>query len=176
MSSTQPRPWIRYLARYIDMALYTVIIIMIFVASIFILRYLGKDINVITSMPKIVFSAIFLFLLIIIEILVFHHWGTTAGKKLLKIHISKNNETTISYYEATLRTIKVWVFGLGLGIPLISLFTQISAFNKLSSNGITSWDKEGEFTIRHDDVDTWRIVLALMIVLVMLISYVKFSR
>ena len=147
-----------------------------FIASIFLLRYLGEDAKILTTMPKLLFSIIFLILLIIIESLILSHWRTTPGKKLLKINIYSDNEKEIAYTDAFLRTIKVWFYGLGLGIPLITLFTQVKAFNKLTNNGITSWDKEGNFIISYEEVATWRIVFATIIVILLFVLYIKFSR
>jgi len=157
------RPWLRYLARYIDTTMYGVIILMIFISSGVILGFLGKDISFLTTVPKILFSALNIILLIIIEALVLSHYSTTLGKKFLKINIQKKDQENITLNDAFMRTIKVWFFGLGLGIPLVTFFTQINAYGKLSDNGITRWDKEENFIITHNTVATWRIVVATVV-------------
>jgi len=170
------KPWLRYLAKYIDIAVYTLLISILFIITIFIFRYLGMDTNIFKSMPKFIFSIIFLILMIFVEIFIFYRWSTTPGKKLLNIKITKEDGSIITYNDAFIRTLKVWIKGLGLGIPIITFFTQIAAFNKLNTNGITSWDEEGGFKVIDESVAIWRIVLAGIIILGLFVSYVKFAR
>jgi uncharacterized RDD family membrane protein YckC len=172
MTTMQPRPWLRYLARYIDIILYTAIIVIILIVVILVLRNLENDINLLENMSKMIFSGILLLFFGLIEPLLLSYWGTTPGKKLLKIKITKEDNTSISFHDAFMRTIKVWFKGLGLGIPLISFFTQINAYNNLSNDGITSWDKSGGFRIVHEKIATWRIVLATLIVVTVFIAYI----
>ena len=52
--------------------------------------------------------------------------------------------------------------GEGIGIPLISLITHIAAYNRLSQQGITSWDESGNHTVEHREIDAWRVIVAVL--------------
>jgi len=172
----QSNAWLRYLARNIDILFHSIIIIILYVGLIFLMRYLGQDVMLLTHMPKIIFSIIFLLLLILVESMILSHWSTTVGKKFLKIKISQEDTDKIVFLDALVRTLKVWVKGLGLGIPIVSFITQISAFNHLNNEGITSWDKDGRFLVVNEKVAMWRIVLAIIVVVILYVTYVKFAR
>ena len=166
------RPWLRYLARYIDIAVYGIILMMMVAISAVILGFLGTNVSFLSTVPQLVFTVLYVIFLILIESMVFSHWQTTLGKKFLKIKINKLDESKIAYSDALKRTVQVWFKGLGFGIPLISLFTQINAYGNLTDKGITSWDRDGEFDVKQEQIDTWRIVVATILVACIMLLYI----
>lgn len=89
-------------------------------------------------------------------------WGTTPGKWLFNIRVSRTNGRLLSFGQALKRAFGVFVYGQGLGIPLISLFTQASAYNKLVKEGTTTWDEGADQVVTHRDLDGGKIVLAIL--------------
>jgi len=55
------------------------------------------------------------------------------------------------------------VYGLGLGIPIITLFTHIQAYNRLTRRGVTWWDEEGGFQVTHRRIGPVRASAAILL-------------
>jgi uncharacterized RDD family membrane protein YckC len=66
--------------------------------------------------------------------------GTTLGKAIFGIRVLNADNSRLNLVVSSAREFKVWVFGFGCGIPLVSLFTMIAAFKKLKDTDSTSWD------------------------------------
>lgn len=67
----------------------------------------------------------------------------TPGKWLCGIkvvRIADGKRPTLR--EACLRELLVWSRGLGLGVPLVSLGTQLLAYSDLESEGTSAWDRK----------------------------------
>ena len=92
-------------------------------------------------------------------------WGTTPGKALLNIRVRNEDRSKLSYGQGLARCFNVVVKGQGLGIPLIALVTHILAYNRLTSQGITSWDESGNHTVAHREISAWRVLIALLILI-----------
>lgn len=67
--------------------------------------------------------------------------GTTIGKAIFGIRVTKLDGSGLGFAGSFAREFKVWVFGLGFGIPILTLIAMIFGYNKLSSEGQSSWDK-----------------------------------
>ncbi len=151
-SGPQVRPWIRYWARTLDFVLFSVL--------------LGSILGVVypdfLEIPDAYFGMIALVAYVFFEPVMLATFGTTPLKALFRVRIRNHDGSRLSYPTALVRTLKVWLRGLGLGIPLISLFTHISSYNRLTNKGITSWDAEGGFVVSHKDVAWWRWLIMLV--------------
>jgi uncharacterized RDD family membrane protein YckC len=66
--------------------------------------------------------------------------GTTLGKAIFGIRVLNADKSRLNFVLSVAREFKIWIFGFGCGIPLISLFTMIAAYKKLKDTGSTSWD------------------------------------
>jgi uncharacterized RDD family membrane protein YckC len=146
------RPWIRYWARYID----------IFVFSLAFGIFLEIFIPSALELSEIFLTVLILFVWVFAESALLSSWGTTPGKWLLKINIKGQNEK-IDFSSALNRSFAVWLKGLGLGIPIISIFTLISSYNHLAKEGVTIWDKDGHFTVTHKKIGAIRIIVAIVV-------------
>lgn len=102
-----------------------------------------------------------------VEALLLSWWGTTPGKALLRVRVRKNDGRKLSYAEALSRSYSVWTRGLGLGIPLVSLFTLIGSEGKLRTSGRTSWDGAGGYVVGHQQIGALRIIAAVAIGLIL---------
>lgn len=74
--------------------------------------------------------------------------GTTPGKAIFGIRVLNADNSRLNLTVSIAREFKVWVFGFGCGIPLVSLFTMIVAFKKLKDTDSTSWDL-GRFAVTY---------------------------
>ncbi|MFA5119478.1 MAG: RDD family protein [Candidatus Omnitrophota bacterium] len=150
-------PWMRYWARYIDIVAFSLVF------GIFLAIFMPS----ILESSNIFLTILILFVWIFAESSLLSSWGTTPGKWLLKIKLTGPGGKP-EFSAALNRSFSVWLKGLGLGIPIISLFTLISSYNHLTKEGITSWDKDGHFTVTHGKIGIIRIIAAIIVSVIFL--------
>jgi uncharacterized RDD family membrane protein YckC len=153
----QVRPWVRYWARSIDMALIGVIVgIPIHIALP------GEMSNNRLLDQFVQFLALTLW--IPIEAALIAAFGYTPGKALLRVRISNKNGSNLSFGQALARSFGVWLMGLGTGlIPLVTLVTLIVAHSRLATKGVTNWDRAGRFQVTHRNVGMIRALITILI-------------
>jgi uncharacterized RDD family membrane protein YckC len=152
----QKRPWVRYLARSIDIALIVIIV------AIPIGAVLPDELNNRLVDQLIQFLALTLW--IPIEAALIATFGCTPGKALLRVRVSNKNGSNLSFGQALSRSFGVWWKGLGTGlIPFVTLATLLVAHNRLSNNGVTTWDRDGRFKVTHRKVGIVRTLIAIAI-------------
>jgi uncharacterized RDD family membrane protein YckC len=157
----QTRPWVRYWARSIDIALICIIV------GIPIGVVLPDELNNRLVDQLIQFLALTLW--IPIEAALIATFGCTPGKALLRVRVSNKNGSNLSFGQALSRSFGVWLMGLGTGlIPLVTLVTSLFAYNRLSKNGVTAWDRDGRFMVTHRQVGIVRTLIAIGIIAVII--------
>lgn len=154
-SGDQIRPWVRYWARMLDFFLFC------FLAGI-VLAFVHAPA---LEMSDTLFGIVLAFAYVFIEPAMLAGWGTTPGKTLLKVRLRNSAGNKLCYADALSRAFKIWFRGLGLGIPIVALFTQIHAYNRLTEQAVTSWDKDGDFKVSHQTIGAWRTIVAVVIML-----------
>jgi uncharacterized RDD family membrane protein YckC len=152
-ASSFPRPWLRYWAKIVDVWL-----------CCFLLALLlgGVFPQWINETNDTLLGLILLALAVPVQALLLSAWGTTPGKVLLGIRVSKN-ERNLDFGQAFKREMSVYFVGLGLGIPIIALFTQISAYNYLKKHGASSWDDGPGNVVTQKDPSVAGIVCVFVI-------------
>ncbi len=152
---SQVRPWVRYLARIVDIWVFSVLVG--FTAGI----YAPSILNV----PDIVLTIGILFAWVFQESVLLANCGTTPGKWLFKINVRDSKGKKLSFSDALNRSFSVFFKGLGAGIPLISFFALLSSKSKLQRDGVTTWDEDGGYVVTHERIGTARaIAIAVIIV------------
>jgi RDD family protein len=166
----QVRPWVRYWARMFDFSLYSV------VAGILLEEFFPTAVTGKTN--EFGFTFLLLFTWIFVESNLLAVIGTTPGKALFRIHLRLQGSDSIPFLNAFYRSLRVWWRGWGAGFPFISLFTLLHAESVLSRDGITSWDREGGFIVRHEKIGVVRTTVAVVFLgLVYILSiYVKMTE
>jgi len=147
----QIRPWVRYWARTLDFILFFFVVGSV-AAAVF---------PAITEMHDTLLGMIFLAAYNLYEPTMLAIFGATPFKALLRIRVRNKNGSKLGYGQALVRTLSVWFAGQGLGIPIAALITHIHAYNRLTGQGITSWDQSGNFTVTHKPVQWYRWLLAM---------------
>lgn len=66
--------------------------------------------------------------------------GQSLGKFIFGVKVTRQSGGYIGFKVAFWREMLVWFRGLGLGIPIVSLFTLVHAFKTLKAERNTSWD------------------------------------
>ncbi len=97
-----------------------------------------------------------------VEPILLSSWGTTPRRSFLKVTLRREDGRKLTYRQGLKRAFSVWLKGLGLGIPIIALFTQIASYNQLTKQGSTSWDREGKYRVSHRPIGIVRIALAVL--------------
>lgn len=143
-----PRPWLRYWARWVD----TFLVVLTFgltggIFGLNVAKWNNYAIGWIGMLLWIPFEAAFL-----------SSSGTTPGKWLFNIRLSDICGGRLPFSICLGRAFAVFVKGQGLGIPIVALFTTISAYSMLNSQGRTSWDAQYGVLVKHGDVGLGRIV------------------
>lgn len=152
-SGPQARPWVRFFARTIDMFSFSIIAGLI----------LGIIFESASKMNGYVLGFIFGILYIFVEPMMLSTWGSTPGKALLNIRLRREDGNRLSYSDALNRSFQVWLRGCGAGIPIVALFTQIGAYNRLRNEGKTSWDHDGHYRYIHKDISSVRIIVVTLV-------------
>lgn len=158
-----PRPWLRYWAKLVDVWLWVVIMGVVF--GIAFPRW-SMETN------ETLLGLILLACTIPIHALLLSTFGNTIGKALLGIRVTHKGQK-LSFGQALKREGLAYVKGLGLGIPIVALFTQINSYNHLKNEGASSWDKDEGHVVTHRDPSIPGIVgaVAILFCLFLLIVY-----
>jgi len=160
-------PWRRYWARIFDLTFsfpIYLIILLLFSPNMYLYLLQGSG-EYISGLILLFFYMIFF------EPMLISAFGSTPGKALLGIKIRDLSGNKISYSTAMKRGFYVLINGLGIGLPIITIFTMITAYNRLKRNGKTSWDEACGTKVLHSKISILRVILFIIIfVICMIIS------
>ncbi|QNU67017.1 RDD family protein [Ruminiclostridium herbifermentans] len=161
------RPWVRYLARYIDFSIWgnLVFISWSILSPITYKNYLLQSLWI----KSLVIILIYI-LWIFIEALLLSKFGYTLGKWILKAKVTSKNGERLTYLKALKRTGKVLVYGCALKFPFLCSIAYIISYNALINNGITKWDREEDTIVNHSEYSTFRGIIAVFLVLLFVLS------
>ncbi len=160
-------PWRRLAARTLDLLCGAILAIMVLWK---ICDYFGQEemlhgenlaLAGIAALPAILFG----------EAIVFNLFGTTLGKWAFSLRVCDENGYAATSRAYLWRLARMWVSGLCLGIPVVSLVAFAAQNRRLSSRGSTSYD---EALGLHVDKERFR-PLRLIVVLPVLIALGLFA-
>ncbi|MDD3275563.1 MAG: RDD family protein [Kiritimatiellales bacterium] len=157
IASRHAHPWCRYWARVIDIQLS---IIFLAIPVGILLALLAPELKI----PDLLLIGILMTTYVFIEPIFLATIGTTAGKALFRIRLRKADGRKLSYGEALKRSFEVLIKGLGALLPIISFFTMISSYQRLSNNGITSWDEGRSLLVSHRRLGVVRLIFIIPII------------
>jgi hypothetical protein len=142
----QIRPWVRYWARTLDFLVFCLVVGV--GAAIVAPEFLDTNDTLLTVALLALYN--------LYEPALLALFGTTPFKALLKVRVRNKDGSKLSYGQALRRTMIIWFAGQGLGIPIAALITNIHSYNRLTKQGITSWDQSGQLTVSHRPVQWWQ--------------------
>ena len=159
-----PHPWRRWMARTSD---YMVTGMIVGGVSGFV------GLKLFSSQNEIV-SGIILMMVhaLIVEPFSIAFNQRTVGKALFNISVANDDLSPLNLSQALRRSVSVWARGLGLGIPLISLFTTIHQYNALTKKGAATYDSDGGFRVTHGPITAGRVVLLVVAFVVFIALFV----
>jgi len=82
--------------------------------------------------------------------------GGSPGKWIFGVRVSDGSGRPIGFFRALTREAKVWFFGLGAGIPIVTLFTLSSSRSRLEETGKARWDRKTDIVITHRTENIWQ--------------------
>jgi len=165
---TRPAPWRRYFARVFDTLLFAWTLS--FVLSTLLAAtaptafevFYGDDgllgIPAIDMVLTVLMPVPFLALLLGLT-------GTTPGKWLMGVRVTRRDGSAIGIENALQRELNVYLAGMGLGIPFISLVTLIKSHNRLTTDRVTSWDRGNDWVVTHRPMGPAQVLLGTLGVL-----------
>lgn len=145
----RPQPWLRFWARAVDFILFT------FVMGIFIPPS-AMEWVIRAHIPP---EPLLLLLYVPLEAWMLSKRGSTPGKMLLRIQVRALPGGLPSFRQALLRSFWMYVKGLALAFPIISLFFMAWWKIRLMQSGTTAWDETAETRVEHGEPEGWRYVV-----------------
>ena len=139
----QAHPWRRYFARAIDLSLSALPVLFV--------QYVLFHSNFInrSRWEEIAVGILEWLLLLLAEPLLLSRFGTTAGKWCMGITVTRPDGGRLSLEEAFVRTARVWVYGVGLAIPLVDFACQILSYYRYTRKGeALAWEED---SVEHFD-------------------------
>ena len=127
-----PGPWRRFLARWLDLWLASML-----TSAILLLGGVNP-----ANTPRFVSWLISSAALLILEPICLHFFAATPGKAALGVSVRAWDGDRLGLGEAFSRTWKVFVFGLGLNIPVVNLVTGGLAYRRELKDMDQPWDAE----------------------------------
>ena len=154
--AADPRPWPRYFARMIDVLLFGMIGIVVFGVVLLLATDMGEDTMLAATdgIGGMLLSNMLMFLLALLPIACLLAFAQTPGKWLFGIRVRNADGSRMRLWTSLKREAWVLVRGIGLGFPVVTLFTQISSFTDLKEDGITAWDRKLGCHVQHAPA-TW---------------------
>ena len=167
-SDTEPHPWRRFIARRLDTVLVgfgTLLLIGVGAEAFAADAAAGSE-----RVTGLLLGLLFEPLAIPGNALLIGLTGSSIGKFAFGVRVLRDG-APMGVWRALRRELAVWLRGLGLGIPIITLITLVVSMNRLQANRIASWDKAQNLTVLHrpesaaSTVVMWIIALLLIFVL-----------
>ena len=172
---TSPHPWRRFFARTIDLNVNAFVLIL---GWTFLMTAVAPDqpafwtrlfVDREYTLPSALLTTAFSFLG---NIPFMAYQGTTFGKWIFGIRITKQDGGPMGFRIAFKRELAVFVRGYLLMIPLANLFALAGAYETLKEKGATSWDRDYALIVKQrpdSDVQTLVGTIAVALLLVAII-------
>jgi hypothetical protein len=152
-------PWSRYFARSFDLTITS------YIAGFGVgcgLVYVSPDMyRALISQQAQVQSLILLPVAMILNGIVAGLFGTTLGKWIMALRFTYLNGRLGVRGQIGRELGGVWVKGMGFGIPIVSLFTAMSQYRRVTQGLPASYD-EGSVLVKQDDISAWRRAIGMI--------------
>lgn len=139
LSDSVCHPWARFFAREIDLSLYSILWSAVWML---LLRW---DLSS-TLIGKLFNSYVCFGIMLLIEPLLLHLFGTTLGKFIFGIRVLDESGAKFTWWGAFDRTFSVFGSGMGYGIPFYRLWRYWKSYKSCADEERCSWEKEERYT------------------------------
>jgi uncharacterized RDD family membrane protein YckC len=160
--SLDPLPWSRYFGRTIDtlligLALWAIIGILIESIDPPLFHRLDAVGGLFHN--KLVTSILTFSLVIPLQALLIGLTGSTPGKWVFGVRITRRDGRPIGIVKALRRELDVFARGLGLGVPLVGFITQIASYKTLVRERESAWDAGRPWVVTYRSQGSMQITL-----------------
>lgn len=169
-NDTGSHPWRRYAARVADTLLLGIPMWFLLAVVGYLVAPLSTESFLLwMSRPEGRLAEVFLSTVLVIPLsaALIGKTGLSPGKWAFGVRVSKDG-LPIGFRAALKREVGVWIYGWGLGLPIVVLVTTIRSYVKLQVDGETRWDAEGGHVVSHRPQTAativWMWLAAVMIV------------
>lgn len=142
-----PHPWRRWMARGLDGMVLSVLFLFVWCVP------LHHFLQGVSNLGSTVMGVI---LMLALEPVLLHFFGTTPGKWLMGISIRNEDGAKPSWLQAWLRTWGVLRWGHGFYIPIYSIYRGWRCYKAEMDGEIQDWDREAETVLCFRDARLWR--------------------
>lgn len=146
---TVPHPWRRLFARGLDLGLYNVLWLAVWML---VFRLSPPD----SAVGRVVSSYVNYGFMLVLEPLLLSTWGTTPGKVIFGLEVRDENGVKLTYRRALDRTWTLFCKGEGYGIPGYSLYRNYKCYQACSDGEPLPWDFEERLSYTIRDTRPWR--------------------
>lgn len=160
-------PWRRYLARTLDYLLCEQLLL----TPIMLIARPNVALSGVGVSVALTVGAIALMLLL--EPLCLHYFGTTPGKRLLGLYVERPDGGRLSFGEAARRTFDVLSSGLGFYVPILSQVLLILSWLKHREGRPLSWEEGSELRLRRKHQGFLIAVYAAAVCLVLFLGFIN---
>ncbi|HQJ96817.1 MAG TPA: DnaJ domain-containing protein, partial [Candidatus Cloacimonas sp.] len=163
----KPRPWPRYFARSIDIFLGGAI-----VALVWSYIHVSSYYTIIERVNEYLLSAILYGIWIFVESFITSITATTPGKWIFNLYVLDKFGSKLDYKTALKRNLLVFYRGLGLGIPIVTLFTLLNAHSRVVTSVFASWDIDCGTVVISKKASTPKTVASVLLVIALITGVV----
>ena len=157
-------PWRRYFARNMDLVFYSVL------WDIFLALVFGVNITLRSEGGKIWDNIVTFLIMLLTEPVLLSLFGTTPGKWILGLKVTDNEGKRLTFAEAMSRTWKVFLYGMGMGIPVWNLFRMWKSYKTCVKKESQEWEYDSAITLK--DEKGWRIAAYLGVCVLLGVAFV----
>jgi len=155
------QPSYRWLARIIDLGLWTPLALIIFVPALLAIDSssggLVDEASKATLLTFVISGAIFLCLLMLIDTLIGIIFGNTPGKSLMRIRVTEADGTALTAGRRLKRNMGVAILGLGLSIPFLNWLLMLIQYSITRTGKKSTYDKTMGYSVsKTDRIEIWR--------------------
>lgn len=150
-------PWTRWGARTIDLTIET------FVIALLLFSLEAK--KIIDPLPSSLETAICFVSAFLIDSFIYAIFRNTIGKWLMGERIINEKMEKITFFEYFMRNIKVFLFGFGALIPVISLIAVALQYNRVSKGDPAFYDMMPGFSVVEYNKKWYKTLIGIVILL-----------
>lgn len=137
-------PWRRYFARMLDAILFIA-------AAGVMLSVMSPTFMRLASEPgaEVWLGVLGLLAMVPAESALISLFKTTPGKWMFGIEVVGEDGAPLPFETAIARSFRVWVQGLGFGLPVVAIIPMLFAYKRLTRTGTTLWDTACHAVVTH---------------------------
>lgn len=168
VSLLEAPPSHRWVARIIDLCLFTPLAFVIYVPSLLIFNSIFGDLILVANRVELVTyfvsSAVFLLVLLAIDSFIGAAFGNTPGKSLMRICVVEKDGKMPTLKRRFKRSLGVGIIGLGFSIPIINSLLMIIQFFIVRKQKQTTYDKLMGFSVvKMAPLNAKRVILCFLL-------------